>query len=63
MKNISIEDLKEEIEVLKGYKHMYKKLLEQNKRYREAIEEAIKDLENECLWDALVALKALECEE
>ena len=33
---------------------------EQNKRYREVIEKAIDDLENECLWDALVRLKALE---
>ena len=29
-------------------------------RYREVIEKAIEDLENECLWDALVRLKALE---
>ncbi|HSH24817.1 MAG TPA: hypothetical protein VLA13_04690 [Massilibacterium sp.] len=33
---------------------------QQNKRYREAIEKAIEDLENECLWDALVRLKELE---
>ena len=32
----------------------------QNKRYREVIKKAIDDLENECLWDALVALKELE---
>ena len=35
-------------------------MYEQNKRYREVIKKAIDDLENECLWDALVALKALE---
>ena len=32
----------------------------ENKRYREVIKKAIDDLENECLWDALVALKELE---
>lgn len=31
-----------------------------NKRYRKAIAKTIDDLENECLWDALVRLKALE---
>lgn len=36
------------------------KLLAENKRYREVIKKAIDDLENECLWDALVALKVLE---
>ena len=40
-------------ELFVGYK-------EQNKRYREVIKKAIDDLENECLWDALVALKELE---
>ncbi|HLR91936.1 MAG TPA: hypothetical protein VK048_02665, partial [Atopostipes sp.] len=35
----------------------------ENKRYREVIKKAIDDLENECLWDALVSLKALEGEE
>jgi len=39
------------------------KLMEQNKRYRRTVEEAIKDLENECLWDALIKLKALEGDE
>lgn len=34
----NIDDLLEEIEILKGYKHMYQKLNEQNKRYREFIE-------------------------
>lgn len=38
------------------------KLLAENKRYREVIKKAIDDLENECLWDALVALKELEGE-
>ena len=33
----NIDDLLEEIEILKGYKHMHQKLNEQNKRYREAI--------------------------
>lgn len=37
----NIDDLLEEIEILKGYKHMHQKLNEQNKRYREAIEKAI----------------------
>lgn len=37
-------------------------LQSKNKRYREVIKKAIDDLENECLWDALVALKALERE-
>lgn len=37
-----------------------RKVRKQNKRYREAIEKAIEDLENECLWDALVRLKELE---
>lgn len=36
---------------------------QQNKRYREVIKKAIDDLESECFWDALVALKALEGEE
>lgn len=35
---------------------------EQMNRYREVIKKAIDDLENECLWDALVALKELEDE-
>ena len=35
-------------------------MYEQNKRYREVIKKAIDDLENECLWDALVALEELE---
>lgn len=39
-----------------------KQLIDQNKRYRETVEEAVKDLENECLWDALIKLKALEVE-
>ena len=34
----NIDDLLEEIEILKGYKHMHQKLNEQNKRYREALE-------------------------
>lgn len=41
-----LEDLQEEIEMLKGYKHMYKKLSEQNKRYRESIMKAKKELLN-----------------
>lgn len=36
---------------------------QQNKRYREVIKKVIDDLENECLWDALMRLKALEGEE
>lgn len=39
----NIDDLLEEIEILKGYKHMYQKLNEQNKRYREALEFYAKD--------------------
>ena len=35
-------------------------LYEENNRYREVVTQAISDLENECLWDALVKLKALE---
>lgn len=38
-------------------------LEKQNKRYREVVTQAISDLENECLWDALVKLKALEADE
>ena len=38
-------------------------LVEENKRYREVIKKAIDDLENGCLWDALVALKELEGDE
>ena len=34
---MSKEDLLEEIEILKGYKLMYQNLSEQNKRYREVI--------------------------
>ena len=33
----NIDDLLEEIEILKGYKIMYQNLSEQNKRYREAL--------------------------
>lgn len=36
------------------------KLIDEYKRYREVVTQAISDLENECLWDALVKLKALE---
>jgi|SRR5690625_1638723 len=47
-----------------GFKGECKKellhLIEENKRYRDAIAKTIDDLENECLWDALVRLKALE---
>lgn len=32
------------------------------KRYQGVVTQAISDLENECLWDALVKLKALESE-
>jgi|SRR5699024_2898908 len=40
-----------------------KKLEQQNKHYRVVIKKAIDDLESECLWDALVALKELEGDE
>lgn len=36
------------------------KLIDEYKRCREVVTQAISDLENECLWDALVKLKALE---
>ncbi len=42
---MSKEDLLEEIEILKGYKFMYQNLSEQNKRYREAIENVL-EIEN-----------------
>lgn len=48
------------IEQAEHFGSMLKELEEQNKRYREVIKKAIDDLENECLWDALIALKALE---
>ena len=35
---MSKEDLLEEIEALRGYKHMYRVLEQQNKRYRERLE-------------------------
>lgn len=38
-------------------------MYEENKRYRVVIKKAIDDLESECLWDALVALKELEGDE
>ena len=49
-----LEDLKEEIEILTGYKMAYKEAIEQNKRYREVMKqvnniivEAIEALDND----------------
>jgi len=63
------EHLKEQAERVQGlenhlklYEFCYRQAYEQNKRYREVIKKAIDDLENECLWYALEALKALGVE-
>ncbi|BAM46329.1 hypothetical protein AXY_01970 [Amphibacillus xylanus NBRC 15112] len=57
------DELIEQKECFEELQNNHTRVCNQNKRYREVIKKAIDDLENECLWDALVSLKALEGEE
>lgn len=55
-----VQELEDELLYYKMATESYVDMEQQNKRYREAIAKTIEDLENGCLWDALVSLKALE---